>query len=142
MSARLFTSFILRSARPRALYHVLPPRRTLFGLGSKPPTSPPGTPAIDEAELLKTTQMVQNMFQDKPDVVNAIIKFAKVMEESGVGISSGQMPGPMQLMKLAGNPKFREAYAEVEVELKKSGIDMRSKEFLDEMMKFTKQLPR
>jgi len=45
----------------------------------------------------------------------------------GVDVSAGKLPGPMQLMKLAGNSKFREAYAEVESELQKSGVDMRSK---------------
>jgi hypothetical protein len=45
----------------------------------------------------------------------------------GVAISSGKMPGPMQLLKLANNPKFKEAYAQVQIEFQKAGIDMQSK---------------
>ncbi|KAJ7127619.1 WD40-repeat-containing domain protein [Mycena epipterygia] len=131
MSARILTS-TLRSARPFAPHHVHILRRTLFGpFGKPPPPPPPPAPvaktALDEPELAKTKQMVKDLFKDKPDAVNAIVKFAKVMEESGVDVSAGKLPGPMQLMKLAGNSKFREAYAEVESELQKSGVDMRSK---------------
>ncbi|KAJ6539142.1 hypothetical protein B0H19DRAFT_1269494 [Mycena capillaripes] len=143
MSARIFTSSILRSARPRALYHARLPRRTLFGLGSKP--QPPATaelPELDEAELAKTAEWAQNMFKDKPDAINAIVNVAKVMEESGVAISSGQMPGPMQLLKLANNPKFKEAYAQAQLEFQKAGIDIQSKEIVEQMMKLVKQLPR
>lgn len=86
MSAtRIFTSSILRSARPRALYHARLSRRTLFGLGSKPqPPATAGLPQLDEAELAKTAEWAQSMFKDKPDAVDAIIKVAKVMEESGL----------------------------------------------------------
>ncbi|KAJ7095193.1 hypothetical protein B0H15DRAFT_96467 [Mycena belliarum] len=142
MSARLFTLSALRCARPTAPQQARLPRRNLFGFGAKPQAPAPRAPPVDEAELAKTKQMVQEIFRDKPDAVNAIIKFTKVMEESGVAISTGQMPGPMQLLKLASNTKFREAYAEVEAELKSSGVDIRSKEFVDEMMKLAKQLPR
>ncbi|KAJ6599264.1 hypothetical protein DFH09DRAFT_1130568 [Mycena vulgaris] len=161
MSARIFTSSVLRSARPLAVYHAHLPRRTLFGFGAKPPSPPSGTPPIDEAELAKTKEMVQGMFKDKPDAVNAVIKFAKVMEESGLRRATRLLarsvdehffqglqylpvkcPGPIQLMKLATNPKFRDAYKQVQDELKNAGVDISSKEFIDEMMKVAKQLPR
>ncbi|KAJ7667795.1 hypothetical protein DFH06DRAFT_229226 [Mycena polygramma] len=139
MSVRLFTS--LRSVRHRTLFTSLP-RRTLFNLGSKPQPPVPGTPALDEAELAKTTEWAQNMFKDKPDAVSAILNVAKVMEESGIAISAGQMPGPMQLLKLANNPKFKEAYAQAQIEFEKAGIDMQSKEMAEQLMKLVKQLPR
>ncbi|KAJ7499125.1 hypothetical protein FB451DRAFT_1204314 [Mycena latifolia] len=142
MSARIFTSSVLRRARPLAIYHAHLPHRTLFGFGAKPPPPAPDTPAIDQAELAKTKRVVEGMFKDKPEAINAIVKFGKVLEESGVKLSSGQMPGPVQLMKLASNEKFREAYSEVQAELKNSGIDIGSKEFLDQVMKLVKQLPR
>lgn len=37
------------------------------------------------------------------------------------------MPGPMQLLKLANNAKFKEAYAQAQLEIKKAGIDIESK---------------
>jgi hypothetical protein len=37
------------------------------------------------------------------------------------------MPGPMQIFKLAKNPKFMEAYAKAQLELEKAGVDIRSK---------------
>jgi hypothetical protein len=90
MSARIlkFTSSILRSNRPRGLYHARTPRRTLFGLGSKLQPSATATPELDEAEIAKATEWAQSMFKDKPDAVNAVINFAKVMEESGLRITS------------------------------------------------------
>lgn len=45
----------------------------------------------------------------------------------GFSVSSGQMPGPMQFFKLAKDPKFQEAFRQVETELVKAGIDIRSK---------------
>ncbi|KAJ7638616.1 hypothetical protein FB45DRAFT_406913 [Roridomyces roridus] len=135
MSARLFTSSILRSARPRIL-HASPPRRTFFGK----PKSPPA--AINEADLAKTNEMVKNMLMDKPDAVNALLKFTQALEDAGVPISAGQMPGPMQMLKLAGNKKFVAAATELQAELSKAGIDIRSKEFMDQMMTIVKQMPR
>ncbi|KAF7352971.1 hypothetical protein MVEN_01264500 [Mycena venus] len=140
--ARIFATSLLRSARPRVLGYAHLSRRTIFGLGSKPQPPVAGTPALDEAELAKTTEWAQNLFKDKPDAINAIINVAKVMEESGVNISAGQMPGPMQLLKLANNPKFKEAYAQAQLEFEKAGIDIQSKEMVDQMMKIVKQLPR
>ncbi|KAJ7117394.1 hypothetical protein C8R43DRAFT_106823 [Mycena crocata] len=142
MSARIFTSSVLRSARPLARPPVLRlQRRSLFGFGStpKPPTAKDEGLEIDQAELAKTSEQFKDIFRDKPEAVNAVRKFAKVMEESGVPISTGKMPGPMQLMKLAANPKFREAYAEVQSEFSKAGIDINSKEFTDSMMKIVKR---
>ncbi|KAF7355133.1 hypothetical protein MSAN_01428900 [Mycena sanguinolenta] len=129
---RQFTSTLLRSARPRPLYHARVSQRTLFGLGSKPAV---GTPPLSEEELAKTTEWAQNLFKDKPDAVKAVIKVATVMEELGVQISAGQMPNPLQLLKLAKNPKFMEAYTEAQQEFKKAGIDMQSKELVEQMMK-------
>ncbi|KAJ7276190.1 hypothetical protein B0H12DRAFT_1227367 [Mycena haematopus] len=137
MAAR-FTTSLLRNARPRALYHARLSQRTLFGLGAKPQL-PAGTPPLDEAELAKTTEWAQNLFKDKPDAVKAVLNVAKIMEESGVSISAGQMPNPLQLLKLAKNPKFMEAYAEAQREFKNAGIDMQSKELVEQMMKIIKK---
>ncbi|KAJ6629186.1 hypothetical protein B0H10DRAFT_1988382 [Mycena sp. CBHHK59/15] len=124
---------VLRSARPLPVYRYCPPRRTLSGLGSKPqPPATPEKPTVDDAELQETMNL---LFKDKPDAVKAVVKFAGVMSELGVSVTSGEWPGPMQLMKLAANPKFRAAFAEVDAELKKAGVDARSKEFGEKMMK-------
>ncbi|KAJ7228868.1 hypothetical protein GGX14DRAFT_538911 [Mycena pura] len=128
MYTRIFTSSVfLRRARPCTLHHANLVRRTLFGLGPKPQPPVAGNAALDEENANK----MQELFQDKPDAVRAIVNFARVMEDSGVSVSSGQMPGPMQLFKLAKDPKFQDAYRQVETELAKAGIDIRSKEFLD-----------
>ncbi|KAJ7699884.1 hypothetical protein B0H17DRAFT_1047518 [Mycena rosella] len=125
MSARTFTFSVLRRARPLAVFHAHLPRRTMWGFGDKPQQPPPAfePPTIDPATKLR----VQNMFKDKPDAVNALVKFVQVMEDSGVKVTAGRMPGPMQLFKLSVNPKFKEAYAEVQAELQKAGIDINSK---------------
>ncbi|KAJ7283800.1 hypothetical protein C8J57DRAFT_1293615 [Mycena rebaudengoi] len=138
---------ILASSRPSVIHHVHIPRRTIFGIGEKPKPQPPAAPAaenpvINDADLQKTTQLVQSLFQDKPKAVEAVVKFTTVMQELGVDVAGGRMPGPMQLMKLATNSKFREAYAEVDSELKKAGINVQDKEFLAEMTKLTKQLAK
>ncbi|KAK7061542.1 hypothetical protein R3P38DRAFT_2830069 [Favolaschia claudopus] len=147
MNARIFAATFLRSARRRPASNLSSfSRRTLFNFGSKPPPQTPVVeetqPPLDDAELAKTAEWAQNLFHDKPDAMNAVINFAKVMEESGVAISAGQMPGPLQLMKLARNPKFKEAFEQVQVEFHKAGIDIQSKEMVDQMMKLVKQLPR
>ncbi|KAJ7774338.1 hypothetical protein DFH07DRAFT_801102 [Mycena maculata] len=139
MSARLLTSSILRAARPRASYHVRTPQRTLFGIGAKPEPPTAGASPMDGPRP-EVTKMAR-MLADKPDVVNAIMKFSKVMEEAGVPMT-GKLPGPIQLMKLAGNVKFKEAFLDLQTELERAGIDIRSKELQDQMMKVAKELPR
>ncbi|KAF8211341.1 hypothetical protein K438DRAFT_1807144 [Mycena galopus ATCC 62051] len=141
MSARIFTS-LLRSARPRPLCHTRLSRRTLFGFGSSKPQPPAaeGSP-LDDAELAKANEWAQTVFKDKPDAVNAVRNIAMIMEESGVQISAGQMPGPMQLLKLANNPKFMEAYRAAQAEFAKAGIDIQSKELVEQMMKIIKKRP-
>ncbi|KAF7301454.1 hypothetical protein MIND_00710700 [Mycena indigotica] len=121
----ILPTILRRVAAPRTRLHIH--RRTLFGIGEKPePPTPQLGPRFED-----TARQAQQLFADKPEAVEAIVKFAKVMEESGVAVTAGKMPGPMQLLKLAKNPKFHEAYREVESELGKAGIDVKSKEFMD-----------
>ncbi|KAF7313631.1 hypothetical protein HMN09_00519500 [Mycena chlorophos] len=123
---------LLRRAGPRAAQPLIrAPRRTIFGFGGSKPEVPTPAKSISKEDFAKSTQQAQDFFKDKPDAVNAIVKFAKVLEESGVSVSTGKMPGPTQLMKLAKNPKFFEAYGEVQKELAKAGVDVQSKEFMD-----------
>jgi hypothetical protein len=91
MSARIFqfTSSALRTSRPRAVYYARLPCRNLWGFGPKQPEPPASsTPAVDEEELAKTKKLVENMFKDKPEAVNAVVKFAKIMEESGLRLTT------------------------------------------------------
>ncbi|KAJ7781469.1 hypothetical protein B0H16DRAFT_1710671 [Mycena metata] len=143
MSVRIVASSVLRTARqgarPAVYSHL--PRRTLFGIGSTP--QPPATPTtLNEAELAQTQEWAKRTFQNNPEVVDSILNFAKIMEEEGIEISAGKMPGPLQLMKLARNPKFVEAARKTEEECAKAGIDLRSKEMLEQMMKLVNSLPR
>ncbi|KAJ7068079.1 hypothetical protein C8F01DRAFT_1116791 [Mycena amicta] len=120
----MFLSAAIRAAPRKPTF--IAARRTLFGLG---PKAQPPDAATDE-QFDKTARQAHQLFDDQPEAVRAIVAFAKIMEASGVQVSAGKMPGPMQLLQLAKNPKFHEAYREVESELGKAGIDIRSKEFI------------
>ncbi|CAK5276016.1 unnamed protein product [Mycena citricolor] len=124
MFSRTLITSTLRGQRLRSSRAVIP-RRTFFGLGGNKDSS-----AIAPAATEQTLRDFQTALQGKPQLLQALKNFAALLENEGISVSSGKMPGPLQLMKLAKNPQFLQSYGQLEAELKSAGIDVRSKEFL------------
>lgn len=122
--------FLLRNAaRPltlssRRAFHVTPSRR-----------------AVESKEaFFKAFQNTGlfNKLANHPEAAVALQDLAKVLQEKGIDLTTGKPPSTLQMIKLASNAEFRAAAKRVEEELQKAGVDLRSKEVLQEMMDLMK----
>ncbi|KAF9780293.1 hypothetical protein BJ322DRAFT_1112957 [Thelephora terrestris] len=73
---------------------------------------------------------------DKPAALAALNNFAQILKDEGIDITSGQPPSKTQMFKLAMSPKFRDGAKKVVVELQNAGIDLSSKEAMEELTNF------
>ncbi|KZT20751.1 hypothetical protein NEOLEDRAFT_1100174 [Neolentinus lepideus HHB14362 ss-1] len=73
---------------------------------------------------------------DKPEALAALRDFAALLQEQGIDASAGP-PSTMQMFKLAANSKFREGAKRVVEELQNAGVDLTSKEAMEEIMKLS-----
>ncbi|KAF7776395.1 hypothetical protein Agabi119p4_4788 [Agaricus bisporus var. burnettii] len=111
-------------SRPRRAFHWAVPRRTVQDK----------QPLID---AFRQTTLFQKL-AGHPEAVYALEDFAKLMQAKGLDFSSGKPPSPLQMLKLASNSEFRESAKRVGEELQKAGVDMQSKELMQEMMELMK----
>ncbi|KAG6911659.1 hypothetical protein DXG01_007909 [Tephrocybe rancida] len=72
-----------------------------------------------------------------PEAFNAIRAMMDALQEAGVDVTSGQ-PSALKMAKLMMNSKFREQVKLVAEEMKKAGVDLSSKEVMDEMLALKK----
>jgi len=74
---------------------------------------------------------------DKPEALAALNAFAQILKDEGIDIASGQPPSRTQMFKLAMSPKFRDGAKKVVVELQNAGVDLSSKEAMEELTDFS-----
>lgn len=75
---------------------------------------------------------------DKPAALAALNDFSQILKDEGIDVASGQPPSRAQMFKLAMSSKFREGAKKVIVELQNAGIDVSSKEAMEELTDFSR----
>ncbi|KDQ64682.1 hypothetical protein JAAARDRAFT_187988 [Jaapia argillacea MUCL 33604] len=83
---------------------------------------------------IKNTTLFEKI-ADKPEVLQALQDFAVLLQKHGIDASSGKPPSTTQMLRLAANSEFREGASRVAKALQDAGIDVRSKEAMQELIK-------
>ncbi|KAF8897347.1 hypothetical protein BD779DRAFT_1490324 [Infundibulicybe gibba] len=130
----------LRNARPLLQYSYQRPPPQF----RRPFSATPHPQASENPEAFITAFKNTSIFKklaDKPEALVALEEFARLLQSSGVDLSSGKRPSTLQMLKLASNSEFRTGAQRVVEELQKAGVDFKSKEIMDEMMNLSKRPP-
>ncbi|KAF9013349.1 hypothetical protein BDQ17DRAFT_1419508 [Cyathus striatus] len=117
------------AVRPPAMLH---PCRSF----SSSPIARASEPSIDPQlfEKVKTSPVVKKMVEN-PEVMEALKDLHKFLQSNGIPIGK---PSAFQMIKLAANSDFRAAASRLMEEMQKAGIDVKSKEVLNEIMSISK----
>lgn len=109
---------------------------------------PPTFQTFSTTSLLRASESKKPLFDDEfkhpiiekisknPDALLAIQNFGKVLEKQGVDLSSGKQLSMIQMSKLLMNSEFRKGAEELVEELKKTGVEVNSKDLLESFTKF------
>ncbi|TFK43138.1 hypothetical protein BDQ12DRAFT_674463 [Crucibulum laeve] len=137
---RFVSQIVCRNARliaqPASKRYTLSTRR-LFSSTTLARASESTGPDPKLLAALRKTTFVRKL-ADSPKALEALMNFTKIMHEKGVDLASGKPPSGMQMMRLAANSEFREAASTMVEELKKAGVDLKSKEVMEELMSVKK----
>lgn len=87
----------------------------------------------------KNTSLFKKL-ADKPEALQALDRFSKLLRKAGIDTTSGKQPSKMQLINLASNAEFRESARNVAEELQKAGVDLHSREVMEEVMNLKNKL--
>ncbi|KAF8665753.1 hypothetical protein AX16_000201 [Volvariella volvacea WC 439] len=112
--------------------------------GRRPFSSTLATRASEPPETFVTAFRNTSLFRklaDKPEALEALQNFAKLLQDAGVDLTSRKQPSTLQMIKLAANSEFREGAQRVAEEMQKAGIDLKSKEVMEEIMNLKSKLP-
>ncbi|KAF9481954.1 hypothetical protein BDN70DRAFT_875576 [Pholiota conissans] len=115
---------------PRRYLSVSLPRRAS-------PFSPP--PAIDPAtlEAVKNSEVYQKLAKNK-EALEAVAKFAEIMQANGIDMSSGKPPSMLQMSKMLMKSEVRQVATDLSEALKKAGIDLTNKDVMQQVSAFAK----
>ncbi|EIN10865.1 hypothetical protein PUNSTDRAFT_132929 [Punctularia strigosozonata HHB-11173 SS5] len=89
--------------------------------------------AAEAAAQFRTTSIYKKI-ADNPEAIAAVNKLLELMKEKGFGFDAGKPPSPMQMFKIGRDPEVRQAIITALAQLESAGIDVTSKETMDEIM--------
>ncbi|KAJ3507557.1 hypothetical protein NLJ89_g6232 [Agrocybe chaxingu] len=98
-------------------------------------------PGVDHNTLaaFKASPTFQKL-QNSPGALEALMNMAEVLKKNGIDASKGFSPSLM--WKVAGNKEIREATTKLLEEFKKAGVDLSSKDVMQELTALSQKLPK
>ncbi|KAI1792989.1 hypothetical protein LXA43DRAFT_1004149 [Ganoderma leucocontextum] len=84
-----------------------------------------------QRKLLKLTQ-------EKPEILDNINEFVRLLNDNGVDLSTGVMPGKMAMLRLLMKEEIRDSAMKMAAALQEAGIDIQSKEMVESFMAMQK----
>ncbi|KAF8164960.1 hypothetical protein B0H34DRAFT_648702 [Crassisporium funariophilum] len=103
-------------------------RRTLYTTPPARASEESDKPVIDSEAVaaFKRTATFQKMSRS-PEALEAVRKFAEMMQKQGIDFSSGKPLSMIQMSKLLMNSEFRTGAKELVEAMQKAGIDLTTK---------------
>ncbi|CAA7260152.1 unnamed protein product [Cyclocybe aegerita] len=98
-------------------------------------------PGVDHNTLVafKASPTFQKL-QSSPGALEALMNMAEVLKKNDIDASKGFSPSLM--WKVAGNKEIREATTKLLEEFKKAGVDLSSKDVMQELTALSQKLPK
>ncbi|KAG6832980.1 hypothetical protein H0H92_004864 [Tricholoma furcatifolium] len=93
--------------------------------------------SINNLEAFSAAFQKTSLFKklvNHPEAISAIRETVGILQDSGIDVTSGAQPSAFKMAKLMMNSRFREQVKKMAEEMQKAGIDVNSKEVMDEIV--------
>ncbi|OBZ71903.1 hypothetical protein A0H81_08242 [Grifola frondosa] len=97
-------------------------------------------PNINMQAMIAQQQKITRVFQEKPELLQHVKDFAKILQEEGIDLQTGGMPTKMQMIRLFMKADVRDRTMRMMSAFQEAGIDLQSKEMLETFMAMKKTL--